>query len=86
MYLSVGCSRIAALGSVSDCEVRSCPETFSRECFRGGRLIELGAGVAGIPGIVAAQLGCFREVLITGTSCRSDLTVVFGISTIQIDV
>ncbi|KAL3149153.1 Methyltransferase-like protein 21A, variant 2 [Trebouxia sp. C0010 RCD-2024] len=33
--------------------------------FQGSRCIELGAGATGLPGIVAAQLGCFSQVVIT---------------------
>ena len=41
---------------------------FDKEHSQGGRCIELGAGATGLPGIVAAQLGCFSQV---SQSCLS---------------
>ena len=35
---------------------------FDASHFEGARCIELGAGATGLPGIVAAQLGCFSQV------------------------
>lgn len=43
----------------------SCESTFDKARWRGSRCIELGAGATGIPGILAAHLGCFRDVVIT---------------------
>ncbi|DBA97407.1 hypothetical protein WJX77_010391 [Trebouxia sp. C0004] len=38
---------------------------FAAERYQGARCLELGAGATGLPGIVAAQLGCFSQVVIT---------------------
>jgi hypothetical protein len=38
-------------------------EAFPAESVRGGRCLELGAGVTGLPSIVAFHRGLFKEVL-----------------------
>ncbi|KAK9820195.1 hypothetical protein WJX72_007349 [[Myrmecia] bisecta] len=52
-------------GGVLMARYLSCNAVFPKAAFEGQRCIEIGAGVTALPSLVAAHLGCFREVVIT---------------------
>lgn len=49
---------------IAGSEIATCCSStaFAAEQHYGARCLELGAGATGLPGIVAAQLGCFSQV------------------------
>ena len=58
-YHTVSVSSSSTVDALPDCCSSS---AFDANRFQGSRCIELGAGATGLPGIVAAQLGCFSQV------------------------